>query len=383
MEKGSGADVNSEGRLLKSILKKSTSLPLNKAAAAVSNAGNMTAGSKPFAVVVHGSNRPNIDGKYKVRSKVSMNATTTVLEVDETDFASPNRGANMEDGVMQDVGNSANDDIDHNVHIEGHHTENVQQVGGNSTQMASSKPMADVNVSGVDAGGCGEVRSSKPDDIRPMGSNTTKSTKDVDEGIYVDTNTGTKPDRSIRVAANVVKGRYDNSLAGFFVGKYLAFPVVQNYVINTWSKFGFQKLMRSDDGVFLFKFLSKYGMEQVLGRGPWMIRKSRIILNKRSSSLSLKKGEVTKVPVWVKMHNVQLLAYSEDGMSLIATQIGKPIMLDAFTSSMCVESWGRIGFARALIEISSDSDLKKEVIIAIPNEEGNGYMKEVIRVEYE
>ncbi|GKE66935.1 reverse transcriptase domain-containing protein, partial [Tanacetum coccineum] len=62
---------------------------------------------------------------------------------------------------------------------------------------------------------------------------------------------------------------------------------------------------------------------------------------------------------------------------------GKPIMLDAFTSSMCVDSWGRISFARALIEISSDSILKKEVIMAIPEEEGDDHIKEVIRVEYE
>ncbi|GJX53989.1 reverse transcriptase domain-containing protein [Tanacetum coccineum] len=124
-------------------------------------------------------------------------------------------------------------------------------------------------------------------------------------------------------------------------------------------------------------------MEQVLERGPWMICKSPIILNKWSPSLSSKKGKVTKVPVWVKMHNVPLLAYSDVGPSLIATQIGKPIMLDAFTSCMCVESWGRIGFARALIEVSSDSDLKKEVIMAIPNKKGNGYIKEITRVEYE
>ncbi|GJY56238.1 reverse transcriptase domain-containing protein [Tanacetum coccineum] len=97
----------------------------------------------------------------------------------------------------------------------------------------------------------------------------------------------------------------------------------------------------------------------------------------------IEKGEVTKVPVWVKMHNVPLLAYSDVGLSLIATQIGKPIMLDAFTSSMCVESLGIIGFAQALIEVSSDFDLKKEVIMAIPNEEGNVYIKEVTRVEYE
>ncbi|GJU55559.1 retrovirus-related pol polyprotein from transposon TNT 1-94 [Tanacetum coccineum] len=130
-----------------------------------------------------------------------------------------------------------------------------------------------------------------------------------------------------QVAANMVKGRYDNSLMGFFVGKSLAFLVVQNYVNNVWSKFGLVKLMKNDDGVYLFKFSSKSGMEQVLERGPWLIRKSPIILNKWSSSMSLKKGEVT-------------------------------FMLVAFTSSMCGRVMGLNWFCA-------------------------GFIEEVIRVEYE
>ncbi|GJX37958.1 hypothetical protein Tco_0251261 [Tanacetum coccineum] len=94
--------------------------------------------------------------------------------------------------------------------------------------------------------------------------------------------------------------RYANSLVGYFVGKNVAFPLVQNYVSNTWSKFGFQKVIKDEDGFFFFKFTSLSGLEQV-----------------------------TKVLVWVKMHKVPVVAYSEDGLSLIATQIGKPVMLDA------------------------------------------------------
>ncbi|GJS42095.1 putative reverse transcriptase domain, reverse transcriptase zinc-binding domain protein [Tanacetum coccineum] len=155
-----------------------------------------------------------------------------------------------------------------------------------------------------------------------------------------------------KAAAAKVKSRYENSIVGFFVGKDPSFPFAQQYVSNTWRKFRFEKITRNDDGVYLFKFASK-------------------------------SGEVTKVPVWVKLYNVPVLAYSEDGLSLIATQISKPIMLDAFTSSMCVESWGRISFARALIEISAHSVLKKEVTMAISDEEGDGYTKEIIRVVYE
>ncbi|GKE53332.1 hypothetical protein Tco_1488488 [Tanacetum coccineum] len=50
--------------------------------------------------------------------------------------------------------------------------------------------------------------------------------------------------------------------------------------------------------------------------------------------------------------------FSEDGLSIIASQIGKPIMLDSYTSSMCIESWGRSSFARCLIEINADDVLK-------------------------
>ncbi|GJS13135.1 hypothetical protein Tco_0407607, partial [Tanacetum coccineum] len=160
-----------------------------------------------------------------------------------------------------------------------------------------------------------------------------------------------------------VKNMFENSLVGFFVGKSLAFPIVQNYVKNTWGIFGLQKLMRNDDGVFLFKFATKNGLEQVLERGPWMIHNSPIILNKWTPYVSLIRDEITKVPVWIKLRKIPLVAYSEDGLSLIATQIGKPIMLDAFTSSMCCESWGRIGYARALVEINADMQLKKEAIM--------------------
>ncbi|GKA89535.1 hypothetical protein Tco_0811347 [Tanacetum coccineum] len=60
------------------------------------------------------------------------------------------------------------------------------------------------------------------------------------------------------------RNKFANSLMGFFVGKSVAFPLVQNYVKNTWGKYGFQKVISDDDGVFYFKFTSATGMEQVM-----------------------------------------------------------------------------------------------------------------------
>ncbi|GJT48037.1 reverse transcriptase domain-containing protein [Tanacetum coccineum] len=100
--------------------------------------------------------------------------------------------------------------------------------------------------------------------------------------------------------------RYANSLVGYFVGKNVVFPLVQNYVTNTWGKFGFQKVIKDEDGFLFFKFASLTGLEQ-----------------------------------------------------------------------------GRMGYARALIKVSAEKELKEEVIMAIPDVEGKGYTNAHIQVEYE
>lgn len=43
---------------------------------------------------------------------------------------------------------------------------------------------------------------------------------------------------------------------------------------------------------------------------------------------------------------------------------------------------GRINFARALVEISSDTGLKQELIMVILVENEIGYTKEIITIEY-
>ncbi|GKF03732.1 zinc knuckle CX2CX4HX4C containing protein, partial [Tanacetum coccineum] len=70
-------------------------------------------------------------------------------------------------------------------------------------------------------------------------------------------------------------------------------------------------------------------------------------------------------------------------LSLIATFIGKPVMLDSYTSSMCNDSWGRSSFARCLIEVNSEADLVDVVTIGISSLSEDDFTKETIRVEYE
>ncbi|GKE94648.1 zinc knuckle CX2CX4HX4C containing protein, partial [Tanacetum coccineum] len=82
-------------------------------------------------------------------------------------------------------------------------------------------------------------------------------------------------------------------------------------------------------------------------------------------------------------HDVPIQVFEEDGISLIALFIGKPVMLDSYTSSMCNISWGRSSFAQCLIEVNLEADLVDVVTIGFPYLFGDGFTKETIHVEYE
>lgn len=134
----------------------------------------------------------------------------------------------------------------------------------------------------------------------------------------------------------------------------MAFPVVQNYVKNVWTKHGLEKTMMNAKGFFFFKFTTEKGMMDVLEGGPWMIRNSPIFLNKWSPTINLSKEDHLVVPVWVKLHEVPIAGFTDDGLSVIASRVGKPMMLDSYTSSMCANAWGRPSYARAMIEVLVD-----------------------------
>ncbi|GJV60156.1 hypothetical protein Tco_1466256 [Tanacetum coccineum] len=181
-------------------------------------------------------------------------------------------------------------------------------------------------------------------------------------------------------AVEEVISRFANTLYGYFIGKRLAFPLVENYVKNTWAKFGLKRVML-DDSFFLFQFETKEGMESVIKNGPWLIRLVPLFLNVWTPNIVLKKEEIRNAPVWVKLRHVPIVANSEEGLSLITMQLGKPIMLDSYTSNMCLRSWGRKEYARALIEVSSDKELMESIIISIPKSDWKGHTLATIDID--
>ncbi|GJX75081.1 hypothetical protein Tco_0313676 [Tanacetum coccineum] len=57
----------------------------------------------------------------------------------------------------------------------------------------------------------------------------------------------------------------------------------------------------------------------------------------------------------------QRLPSSEDGLSIIATKLGTPFILDSYTSDMFMQSWGRSSYAIAMIDLRADEELKDSI----------------------
>ncbi|GJW58446.1 zinc knuckle CX2CX4HX4C containing protein [Tanacetum coccineum] len=178
-----------------------------------------------------------------------------------------------------------------------------------------------------------------------------------------------------------VSSHFEHTLYCYFIRKRMAFPVVEYYARNNWAKHGMKRIMMNNKGFFFFKFDSRVVLEAVLEGGPWLIRKSPIILKKWSMDTRLLKEELTHIPIWVKFHDVPIQVFEEDGISLIATFIGKHVMLDSYTSSMCNDSCGQSSFAWCLIEVNSEANLVDVVTVGIPSLTGEGFTKETIHVD--
>ncbi|GKD56896.1 putative ribonuclease H-like domain-containing protein, partial [Tanacetum coccineum] len=157
-------------------------------------------------------------------------------------------------------------------------------------------------------------------------------------------------------------------------------------ILDVYSRFGFSLYGYFVGKRVAFSFASIEGMNGVLENGLWFIRSAPIIMKKWMPNANLLKEYMNLVPIWVKFHDIPIVAFTTEGLSVMATKLGNPIMLVSNTSSMCLQSWGRMDYARALIDIRADRELKKDMVIAIHNVKDDGevlHMKKIDKLEHQ
>ncbi|GKF26265.1 ATPase, F1/V1/A1 complex, alpha/beta subunit, partial [Tanacetum coccineum] len=101
--------------------------------------------------------------------------------------------------------------------------------------------------------------------------------------------------------------------------------------------------------------------------GAWMVNNKPLVLQKWNINMCIDKTEPNKLPLWVKLRNIPLEAWTINGISSLASRIKKPLIMDDVTASICKLGVGRIDFARVLVEVQAKKGLPDKIKVVYKN----------------
>ncbi|KAJ8761969.1 hypothetical protein K2173_006571 [Erythroxylum novogranatense] len=153
--------------------------------------------------------------------------------------------------------------------------------------------------------------------------------------------------------------QWTRCLVGFFPGYNMPFPAMQILARRAWKTLGLEDVISAGTGFFLFRFHSEEALQAILEQGPWGFGRKFIVLQQWHPHVVYDKSRVSKVPVWIRLHNLPFPLWNERCLGLVASRIGRPILCDRHTSDMT-----RLAFARLCVELSAADEPISEFEIA-------------------
>ncbi|GJZ05816.1 zinc knuckle CX2CX4HX4C containing protein [Tanacetum coccineum] len=150
-----------------------------------------------------------------------------------------------------------------------------------------------------------------------------------------------------------------------------------------WSRYGFRDIVDSNNGIFFIKFNNDEGIEYVMNNGPWLVKNKPLIAQKWDINMRLDKTKPEVIPLWIKLCNVPLEAWTNKGISALASRIDKPVKMDVVTASMCKMGVGRFGYSRVLIEVSARKPLHYVIDVVYKNGAKEVICKKIVKVVYD
>ncbi|KAI8571753.1 hypothetical protein RHMOL_Rhmol01G0143300 [Rhododendron molle] len=164
--------------------------------------------------------------------------------------------------------------------------------------------------------------------------------------------------------------KWKNAIVGSFVDKRLSYYQVSSWAHREW-KIDTEDVVTLDNGFFVFKFKDEEVVDSIIENGPYFCGGKHVILVRWHPGMHLTKGAFSSVPVWVKLYNVPLECWNDEGLSYIASHIGNPLYPDEFT-----REHSRLTFARVCIEVEATKEIPESFVVDL------GYGKPFeIRVE--
>ncbi|KAK4384139.1 hypothetical protein Sango_3088100, partial [Sesamum angolense] len=206
------------------------------------------------------------------------------------------------------------------------------------------------------------------------GSMAPNATDAVDRDYYGDNSVGNFYRPSIDVVREGSR-RWDNTAVGYFLGRKPYYHHLNEYVRSVWP--AVKTVTATSNGFYFFQFKTEIAMEEVIEGGPWLFQGQPIVLQRWEPGMVLRKYKHTQVPVWIWLRHLPVEFWTDDGLSTVASGVGRPLYQDTITRA-CT----RLDFARVCVMLDISSTLPKHLIIMMPREDGTEVPCKV-EVEYE
>ncbi|KAL2223555.1 UNVERIFIED_CONTAM: hypothetical protein Sindi_3101100 [Sesamum indicum] len=133
--------------------------------------------------------------------------------------------------------------------------------------------------------------------------------------------------------------RWESTAVGYFLGKRPYFYHVQKFALSAWP--GLREVKATSNEFYFFQFKTIAYMEEAIEGGPWLFHGQPIVFQKWEPRMAMRKLKHTQVPVWIRLRHLPVELWTVEGLSTVASGIGRPLYPDAITRA-CT----RLDFAR-------------------------------------
>uniref|UniRef100_A0A803NHH6 DUF4283 domain-containing protein n=1 Tax=Cannabis sativa TaxID=3483 RepID=A0A803NHH6_CANSA len=177
---------------------------------------------------------------------------------------------------------------------------------------------------------------------------------------------GSPSKRKIKITKEDIQEEVDfwtPSIICYVLGANPPMSILEGFVRRVW-KDKIDKVGMISHGVFLVRFRSIADRDQILSRGYIFFNKRPVIMRAWDPNVNFKKENIHSVPIWVQLKNLDLKYWGEQVLFKIISQVGEPVMVDAFTKAR-----EKLTYPRILIEVSMQQEFPEQIWFEDENDE--------------
>ncbi|KAK8667936.1 hypothetical protein V6N13_105409 [Hibiscus sabdariffa] len=152
--------------------------------------------------------------------------------------------------------------------------------------------------------------------------------------------------------------QWSNALIANFLGKSPPLYVFQRTADKLWGREGSVVIRFLAPGVYIVKFPSQKVCDWVLESDPWHIQQKAIVLRRWTPGLIPEVLSLDTAAVWLRLWHVPLELYSQQGLSYLASALGKPLYTDRATTLR-----QNLEFAKICVDIAASFTLPTSVLV--------------------